>query len=151
MVGMIDDAAKAWIGRTQPPVTVEVTRRDIQKYAIATEQRQQKYLDGDEAPPMFLFGLLRPVVPMDQLGPDGIAQDSFLPDLPLKRVMAGGTQMKFHRPMAPGDVLTATRTLADIREKSGSTGPLIFIDYHLIVVDADGAPVVEETTTRIIR
>lgn len=151
MVGMVDDAAKAWIGRTQPPVTVEVTRRDIQKYAIATEQRQQKYLDGDEAPPMFLFGLLRPVVPMEQLGPDGIAQDGFLPELPLKRVMAGGTQMKFHRPMAPGDVLTATRTLADIREKAGSTGPLIFIDYHLIVVDADGAPVVEETTTRIIR
>lgn len=148
---MVNDEAKAWIGRTQPPVTVEVTRRDIQKYAIATEQKQQKYLDGDEAPPMFLFGLLRPIVPMDDLGPDGIAQDGFLPELPLKRIMAGGTQLKFHRAMRPGDVLTATRTLSDIREKAGSTGPLIFIDYDLTVVDANGAPVVEEITTRIIR
>ena len=102
MSGMVDDAARAWIGRSQPPVTVEVSRRDIQKYAVATEQRRQKYIDGDEAPPMFLFGLLRPVVPMETLGPDGIARDGFLPDLPLKRIMAGGISMKFHRPMRPG-------------------------------------------------
>lgn len=151
MSGMVDDAARAWIGRSQPPVTVEVSRRDIQKYAVATEQRQQKYIDGDEAPPMFLFGLLRPVVPMETLGPDGIARDSFLPDLPLKRIMAGGISMKFHRPMRPGDVLTATRTLADIREKQGGTGPLIFIDYKLEVRDQTGDLVVEETSTRICR
>jgi len=149
--GLIDAAAREWIGRSQPPVTVEVTRRDIQKYAVATEQKAEKYLNGDEAPPMFLFGLLRPVVPLDQLQPDGIARDAFLPDLPLKRIMAGGVDMKFHRPLRPGDVLTATRTLSDIQEKQGSTGPLIFLSYTLKVVDADGAPVVEETSTRIAR
>lgn len=148
---MVDEAARAWIGRSQPPVTVEVTRRDIQKYAVATEQRRQAYIDGDEAPPMFLFGLLRPVVPMDRLGPDGIARDGFLPDLPLKRIMAGGVQMQFHKPMRPGDVLTATRTLADIQEKQGSTGPLIFVTYKLRVEDAAGDLVVEETSTRICR
>ena len=151
MSGLIDAAAREWIGRSQPPVTVEVTRRDIQKYAVATEQKAEKYLNGDEAPPMFLFGLLRPVVPLDQLQPDGIARDAFLPDLPLKRIMAGGVDMKFHRPLRPGDVLTATRTLSDIQEKQGSTGPLIFLSYTLKVVDADGAPVVEETSTRIAR
>lgn len=151
MSGLVDDAARAWIGRSQPPVTVEVTRRDIQKYAVATEQRRQKYIDGDEAPPMFLFGLLRPIVPMENLGPDGIARDGFLPDLPLKRVMAGGVSMAFHKPMRPGDVLTATRTLADIQEKQGSTGPLIFITYKLRVEDQAGALVVEETSTRIVR
>lgn len=151
MAGLIDDEARAWIGRSQPPVTVEATRRDIQKYSVATEQRRQKYLDGDEAPPMFLFGLLRPIVPLNQLGPDGIANDAFLPDLPLKRVMAGGVKMTFHRPIRAGDVLTATRTLSDIQEKQGSTGPLIFLTYDLNVVDAAGAPVVDERTTRIVR
>ena len=107
--GLIDDAARAWIGRSQPPVTVEVSRRDIQKYAVATEQRRRAYIDGDEAPPMFLFGLLRPVVPLDKLQPDGIAADAFLPDLPLKRIMAGGIKMTYHRPIKAGDVLTATR------------------------------------------
>ena len=151
MSGLVDEAARAWIGRSQPPVKVEVSRRDIQKYAVATEQRQQKYLDGDEAPPMFLFGLLRPIVPLDQLRPDGIAEDAFLPDLPLKRIMAGGISMSFHRPIRPGDVLVATRTLADIQEKEGSTGPLIFISYKLRVETEAGELVVEETSTRIAR
>lgn len=151
MPSLVSDEARSWIGRSQPPVHVEVTRRDIQKYAVATEQRQQKFLDGDEAPPMFLFGLLRPIVPLEGLGPDGIARDGFLPDFPLKRIMAGGTEMTYHRPLRPGDKLIATKTLADIQEKQGGTGPLIFVSYDLTVETEDGEVVVEERSTRIIR
>jgi 3-methylfumaryl-CoA hydratase len=151
MPSMVSDEARSWIGRSQPPIHMEVTRRDIQKYAVATEQRQQKFLDGDEAPPMFLFGLLRPIVPLEGLGPDGIARDGFLPDFPLKRIMAGGTEMTYHRPLRPGDKLIATKTLADIQEKQGGTGPLIFVSYDLTVETEDGEVVVEERSTRIIR
>lgn len=151
MSTLVSDEARSWIGRSQPPVHVEVTRRDIQKYAVATEQRQQKYLDGDEAPPMFLFGLLRPIVAMDELGPDGIARDGFLPDFPLKRIMAGGTEMTCHRPLKPGDKLIATKTLADIQEKQGGSGLLIFVSYDLTVKTEDGETVVEERSTRIVR
>ena len=151
MPSMVSDEARSWIGRSQPPTHMEVTRRDIQKYAVATEQRQQKFLDGDEAPPMFLFGLLRPIVPLEGLGPDGIARDGFLPDFPLKRIMAGGTAMTYHRPLRPGDKLIATKTLADIQEKQGGSGPLIFVSYDLTVETEDGEVVVEERSTRIIR
>ena len=151
MPSMVSDEARSWIGRSQPPIHMEVTRRDIQKYAVATEQRQQKFLDGDEAPPMFLFGLLRPIVPLEGLGPDGIARDGFLPDFPLKRIMAGGTEMTYHRPLRPGDKQIATKTLADIQEKQGGTGPLIFVSYDLTVETEDGEVVVEERSMRIIR
>ena len=151
MPSMVSEEARSWIGRSQPPIHMEVTRRDIQKYAVATEQRQQKFLDGDEAPPMFLFGLLRPIVPLEGLGPDGIARDGFLPDFPLKRIMAGGTEMTYHRPLRPGDKLIATKTLADIQEKQGGTGPLIFVSYDLTVETEDGEVVVEERSMRIIR
>ena len=151
MPSMVSDEARSWIGRSQPPIHMEVARRDIQKYAVATEQRQQKFLDGDEAPPMFLFGLLRPIVPLEGLGPDGIARDGFLPDFPLKRIMAGGTEMTYHRPLRPGDKLIATKTLADIQEKQGGSGPLIFVSYDLTVETEDGEVVVEERSTRIIR
>ena len=80
---LISEEAKSWIGRSAEPLYVEISRRDIVKYSIATEQQQEKYLRGDEAPPMFMFGALRPLVPMEELGPDGIPPDSFLPDLPL--------------------------------------------------------------------
>ena len=128
---LISDEAKSWIGRSAEPFLVEISRRDIVKYSIATEQQQEKYLKGDEAPPMFMFGALRPLVPMDELGPDGIPPDSFLPELPLKRVMAGGTKMQFHRPVKPGDKLIATRSLHDLFEKKGKTGPLILSLIHI--------------------
>lgn len=151
MSELISAEARSWIGRSAEPVRIEVSRTDIRKYAIATEQRQEKFLNGDEAPAMFLFGALRPLVPMDQLGYDGIAAEIFLPELPLKRVMAGGTEMQFHRPIKPGDVLIATKTLYDLIEKQGKSGPLIFVVTKLRVETEGGELVLEETQTRIFR
>ena len=150
-MSLIPGAARAMIGQSDPPIRVEIVRRDIVKYAVATEQRQRKFLEGDEAPPMFLFGALRPVVPISALGPDGIAAGSLLPDLPLKRVMAGGSRTRYFRAVKPGDVLVAIRSLADIYEKSGTQGPLIFLVYKLDVRTEAGEPVIEETQTRIVR
>jgi 3-methylfumaryl-CoA hydratase len=150
-MSLIPDAARAMIGASDPPIRVEISRRDIVKYAMATEQRQRKLLEGDEAPPMFLFGALRRIGPIDELGPDGIPAGSLLPDLPLKRVMAGGTKNRYFRAVKPGDVLIATRSLADIYEKSGSQGPLILLVYRLDVRTEAGEPVMEEMQTRIVR
>ena len=151
MSELISAEARSWIGRSAEPVRIEISRTDIKKYSIATEQQQEKFLNGDEAPSMFMFGALRPVVPMDQLGPDGIAAESFLPDLPLKRVMAGGTEMTFHRPVKPGDVLIATKTLHDLIPKEGKSGPLIFVVTKLRVETEGGELVLEEQQTRIFR
>ena len=151
MSELISEDARSWIGRSGEPQRIEINRSDIVKYAIATEQRQEKYLKGDEAPPMFMYGALRPLVPMDELGPDGISVDKFLPELPLKRVMAGGTEMTFHRTVHPGDVIVATRSLSDIIEKQGSTGPLILVVYDLRVETEAGELVMEERQTRILR
>ncbi|GIS02168.1 MAG: hypothetical protein CM15mP103_07190 [Gammaproteobacteria bacterium] len=46
-----------------------MTRRDIRKYAIATDNRQAKYLDGDVAPPLFHLHLFWDVVPLDETLP----------------------------------------------------------------------------------
>lgn len=151
MTELVSAEARAWIGRSAPPQRIEINRSDIVKYAIATEQRAEKYLSGDVAPPMFMFGALRPLVPIEELGPDGIGRDAFMPELPLKRVMAGGTKMRFHRAVKPGDVLVATRSLSAITEKQGSTGPLIFVTYDLKVETEAGEPVMDEEQTRILR
>ncbi len=150
-MALITDAARAMIGKSDPPMRVEVTRRDIIKYSVATEQKLEKFLRGDEAPPMFLFGALRQVVPISALGPDGIPASSLTPDLPLKRVMAGGTKTRYFRPVRPGDVLVATRSLADMYEKQGSQGDLIFLVYKADVRTEGGERIAEEVQTRIAR
>ena len=151
MSNLITAEIKTWIGRSEPSVRFDVTRRDIVKYSIATEQRQVKYCKGDEAPPMFLFNAHQQLVPITQLRPDGLTADPLMPDLPLKRVMAGGVRNRYHRPIKPGDTLLLTRTLSDIYEKQGRSGPLIFIEYSVTVTTETGAPVMEEMRRRIFR
>jgi len=151
MAGLLSEDALAWIGRSDPPISVEVSRRDIVKYAISTEQVLEKYLSGDEAPPMFVAGLSREVVPLDELGPDGLAQASLVPDLPLKRVMAGGVEFDFHRTVHPGDILVFERSLSSLTEKQGRTGPLIFVTYTISCRTEAGEPVLDQKQTRILR
>jgi 3-methylfumaryl-CoA hydratase len=148
---LITDEIRSWIGRADEPVRLEVSRRDIIKYSVATEQVQEKYLRGDQAPPMFLFGADRPIARLDELGPDGLFSDSLMPDLPLKRVMAGGIKQRYHRTIVPGDVLMLTRRITDIYEKQGSSGPLIFVVYDLTVTTESGEPVMQQTQSRINR
>lgn len=149
---LLTDELLAWIGTTEPTVTVEVTRRDIQKYSAATEQLLDKYLVGDEAPPMFIFNLFAEIPALAAIGVDGLPRRKGAgPRLPLKRTMAGGTRVDVHRPILAGDVLTATRTLTGMYEKQGRTGPLIFVEYSTTVLDAEGGPVVEEHQTAIAR
>ena len=139
------------IGRTSEPRREIVTRRDIRKYAVATGNRQRKYLDGDQAPPMFHVPLFWDVVELDQLTPDGVSIDTLLPKFPLEKAMAGGLNIEYHKPVFPGDWLTSTRTLTSIYEKEGRSGPLIFYEVVMDILNDDGELVIREKTTRILR
>lgn len=151
MSGVLSPELLANIGKHGQPRTEVVTRRDIRKYAIATNQRQRKYLDGDEAPPLFHVALFWDVVERDLLTPDGVSIDGLLPKFPLERAMAGGLKVQYHDRIYPGNTLIGTRTLTEIYEKQGRSGPLIFYSVVLEVRRDDGAPVITETTTRILR
>ena len=148
---LVNEEALAWIGNSDLPTEIEVTRRDIVKYAVATEQELDKFTKGDEAPPMFVAGLSREIIPIDDLGDDGLPPASLLPELPLKRVMAGGVSFRFHRSVKPGDILIFNRTLSNIVEKKGKAGPLIFVTYSITCKTKNGEPVLEQEQTRILR
>jgi len=139
------------IGRQAPLKREVVTRRDIRKYSIATGQTLRKYLDGDEGPALYHVALFWDVVELDQLTPDGVSIDGLIPRLPLERAMAGGLKIEYHRPIRPGDVLVARRTLTDLYEKQGSKGPLIFYEVTMTVETESGDPVITEKTTRLLR
>lgn len=151
-MSLLTPELKAAVGRSLQPVTAEVTRREIRKYAAATGQRLQRFIDGDEAPPMFLFGLFLAILPRERMLPDGRQpDDGLVPELPLTRVMAGGSEMTFHRGVYPGDLLISTQTLVELYEKAGSQGPLIFAVVENRVETAAGEPVMTERVTRIAR
>jgi hydroxyacyl-ACP dehydratase HTD2-like protein with hotdog domain len=151
MSDLLSPALLANIGRSSAPRQELVASREIRKYSVATGQRQRRFLDGDEAPPMFHVALFWDVVELDQLTPDGVSIDGLLPRFPLERAMAGGLKIEYHKPILAGDLLTATRTLTAIYEKQGSQGPLIFYEVVMDIVNETGEPVLTEKTTRILR
>ena len=151
MSELLSPALLANIGKQSSPRLEVVTRRDIRKYAIATGQTQRRYLDGDVAPPLFHVALFWDVVERDELSPDGVSIDKLLPKFPLERAMAGGLNVQYHSKIKPGDVLIGTRTLTEIYDKQGRSGPLIFYAVVLEIRRDDGTPVITETTTRILR
>lgn len=141
----------AFIGRKSEPRTEVVTRRDLRKYAIATSQTQRRYIDGDEAPPLYHVALFWDVVPLAELSPDGVSIDKLLPKFPLEKAMAGGLDIKYHNRIRAGDTLIGKRTLTNIYEKEGRSGALIFYEVVLEVTRDDGTPVLTERTTRLLR
>ncbi|MGK2915411.1 MAG: FAS1-like dehydratase domain-containing protein [Porticoccaceae bacterium] len=151
MAELLTAEIKACIGMANPPIYIEVTRRDIRKYAISTGQKAAKYLNGDEAPPLFHFGYAMELVELGELRKDGIVEDKLIPELPLKRVMAGSSDTEYTRPIRPGDQLVITRRLKDIYEKEGKTGSLIFVVTEVVIETAAGQPVLRETTSVIAR
>jgi hydroxyacyl-ACP dehydratase HTD2-like protein with hotdog domain len=151
MASLLNEELLSNIGRTAEPKTELATRRDIRKYSVATGQNLQKFLSGDEAPPLYYMALFWDVVELDELSPDGVSVDHLLPEFPLKRAMAGGLKIDYYRPIRPGDTLIATRTLSDIYEKQGSSGPLIFYEVVMTVKNEAGEPVLTEKATRILR
>jgi 3-methylfumaryl-CoA hydratase len=109
---------------------------------------------SDEAPPMFIFNLFGELCGPPRLRSDGLPKatsDRTGPALPHKRVMAGGTELVFQRPIRAGDVLVGVRRLTDIYEKQGSTGPLIFQVRELNISTVSGEPVMKEIQTSIAR
>jgi len=150
-MSVLTDSVLAYIGRRAQPRVEVVTRRDIRKYAVATNQTQQQYLDGDVAPPLYHVALFWEVVPLNELSRDGVSIDALLPKFPLERAMAGGLEINYRRKIYPGDTLVGTRTLTDIYEKEGRSGPLIFYEVVLDVTLESGEAVLTEKTTRILR
>jgi len=151
MTGLLTEAHRAWIGHEEPAVEVDIGRRDIIKYALATEQVLEKYLQGDEAPPMFIFNLFGALRPVSELRDDGLPRGAAGPKLPLQRVMAGGVELLIRRPIRPGDHLKGVNRITDMYEKAGRQGPLIFTERELRVTDGAGQLVLVEKQMSIAR
>lgn len=151
MAALLTAAHRARVGSSTPPRTETVTRREIRRYAVATRQQAPRYLNGDEAPPLFFQRFFEDIPSLADLQPNGQPPDPLTHGLPLQRQMAGGSQIDFHRPIRPGDTLTATRTLTALEEKHGRSGAALFCTIEMHVMDAAGEPVVTEVHTRILR
>ena len=118
---------KDWIGRTET-VSDTVSATPYAALSATLDRPAERPAPGTPLPPLWHWLYFLPLHRRSEIGPDGHAKrGGFLPPVPLPRRMWAGSQFEFHSPLRIGDTLTRTSAIHDVTEKSGRTGPLIFV------------------------
>ncbi len=158
---LITEEARAMIGKESEPITRKVYEKEIRRFCYTVGDLNPAYLGEEEveglgageivAPPMFYDIPTVKEYPLDMLQEDGTAKAGR--NLPLKttRVMAGGKEVEFFKPIHPGDTITQVGKFVDIYEKEGRSGSLVFTVYENRYTNQDGELVAIEKLTGIYR
>ncbi|MCL6516480.1 MaoC family dehydratase N-terminal domain-containing protein [Alicyclobacillus sp.] len=137
------EAYRACIGRASEPVKNEVEKGAIRKFAAAIGDPDPRYRDEEAAggrllaPPTFSRTFDYGRVP-------GL-------ELPRAGLIHASQEFEYFRPIHSGDVLYCQTRLADVFEKQGRLGRMIFLVFEMEARDTDGNPVVRQTSTVICR
>jgi len=118
---------KDWVGRTES-VTDVATATPYAALSATFDRTPERPPAGTPLPALWHWLYFLPLHRQSEIGPDGHAKrGGFLPPVPLPRRMWAGSQFEFHKPLLVGDTLTRRSTIADVTEKSGRTGRLVFV------------------------
>jgi len=115
--------ARDWIGRHATAADV-ATPAAVARYRATLDSAG----DGPTVPQGFHWCLCLPDVPTAGLGADGHpAKGGFLPPIDLPRRMWAASEVEFHAPIPVGAAVERVSTVADIAEKTGGSGRLVFV------------------------
>ena len=116
-----------WIGRSET-VSDIATATPYAALSATLNRPAERPALGTPLPPLWHWLYFLPLSRQADIGPDGHAKrGGFLPPVPLPRRMWAGSQFEFHKQLCVGDILRRVSTIHDIAEKSGRTGPLVFV------------------------
>lgn len=107
----------------------------VKRYCLAVGDLNPLYLDEAYArktrygrlvaPPTFVFDVSNSYAA--PIGADGRSLSRLRLPPPLTRIARGGNEYEWSQPVGPGDLVTATRRIAEMTEKQGRSGPLVFV------------------------
>jgi 3-methylfumaryl-CoA hydratase len=140
----------AWIGRSEEASDM-VVAAPICGLIATLDSRKADPQPGEAAPLLAHWLYCLSHTPLAEAGPDGHARrGGFIPPVPLPRRMWAGSEIDFHRPLRIGATLTRRSTIAELVEKEGRAGPLVFVRVDHDYRDAEG-PVVSERQSIVYR
>ena len=141
-----DEMRRQAIGLEGAPVTIEVEKGAIIKFAQAIGDDNPHYNDevaarqsrygGLIAPPTFLRTVVsvRPPLPFT---------------LPFERFLDGGSEWEYFEPIRVGDRITAIAKITDIRERTGGRGVMVLVSATTSYRNQFGQVAATQTTTSI--
>ncbi|HEY0831751.1 MAG TPA: MaoC family dehydratase N-terminal domain-containing protein [Candidatus Dormibacteraeota bacterium] len=131
------DRLRSRIGLDAPSVTAAVEAGHVKRFAEAIGDPNPRW--AKEAPPTFLVALAPVSLHLAEAEEYG------------KGWLNGGNRFEYFAPVMIGDNITATGRVADVYEKPGSTGTLLFIVFETDYVNQRGELVARLRGTAIRR
>lgn len=131
------DRLRARVGLAGEPLTATVEAGHVRRFAEAIGDPNPRWTK--EAPPTFLVALAPASLHLAEAEEHG------------KGWLNGGNDFEYHAPVLVGDRITATGRLADVYEKEGSTGNLLFIVFETTFANQRGELVAKLRGTLIRR
>lgn len=109
------------IGRTGPPVTMRVEHGKIREFARAIKDDNPVYFDEDHAR-REAGGIMPPPTFTQTVAfwAEGGGRPPL--DLDYRRLLHGGQEFEFVKPIHAGDILTAQTRIGDVYKKPGKRG-----------------------------
>lgn len=154
---IMTDEIKAMIGTLSEPVIMEVGRVAIRRYADAVGDDNPLFHEVEDAkaagyedlicPPGF-WGW--PIKGRATIGGMSIV-GAVLIKAGLWRILDGGVDQEFYIPIRAGDTLTAYSKIADIREREGKAGKMVFTTVETTYLNQNGDTVAVNRATIIAR
>jgi hypothetical protein len=131
------DRLRARIGKAGPPSEAIVESGHLKRFAQAIGDPNPRWTK--EAPPTFLVALAPASIHLEEAEEYG------------KGWLNGGNRFEYFEPVKVGDRITATGRVADVYEKTGGSGSLLFIIFETDYVNQDGRTVARLRGTAIRR
>ena len=133
-----------WIGRSETAADV-VTATPCAALAATLDRPAVRPPAGAVLPALWHWLYFLPLARQSEIGPDGHPRrGGFLPPVPLPRRMWAGSQFEFHGPLRVGDAIARVSTIENVTQKSGRSGPLVFVRVRHEIRQA-GAPAIALT------
>ena len=121
---LITDDLKNAVGVESEPLTHEVERGAVIRFAEAIDDPNFLYQDEVKARTSRYGGIIAPPTFLRSLPP---APPRAQVQSPLGRSLDGGSEWEFFEPVRPGDRITVTNRLVDVAQRTGRLGPMIFM------------------------
>ncbi len=145
---VITPEMRAQIGTTGDPVTFEIEKGAIRRYAEAVEDPNPLWVDETLAKQAGYEGIVAPPVFLHAVAI--LARQETEPfTSPLANLLNGGQEFEYLATVSPGDTITATCRLADLVEKDGRLGQMLFVVYEIICENQRGQTVARVVQTAI--
>ncbi|MBU6445609.1 MAG: MaoC family dehydratase N-terminal domain-containing protein [Alphaproteobacteria bacterium] len=140
---------KGWIGRTERAED-RATPSPLAGLAALLDHREPPWRVG-ELPPLAHWLYFLPRAPQSELDADGHPQrGGFLPPVDLPQRMYAGARISFHAPIAVDAKMERVSTIAEVAEKCGASGRMVFVTVRHEILAA-GAPALTEEQDVVYR